>query len=278
MTCLPQHKTTPSMPSLPLELWRIILRELTYEPHVLATYSEPYAKDFSDYCLEDTRAWRQNKCRAVLVCKTWRQLALPFLYEVVILQDEVQAQKVLEVVAAERPDADGGRRGAFVRQILIREKLGEVATILHDVWASSLVSRIASCCPRMAIFSCRLRMAPHQAICFYVLLGSLRDARSLRKLDFGSGVVQSAYGMAEILSKAVAALPYLETLVVPRFTDWECRQDELLRLLAMPEIPMRAAHLRTLVVSWQGYVFISHRATPSDVPFSGTNCLHGETC
>ncbi|TFY51063.1 hypothetical protein EVG20_g11185 [Dentipellis fragilis] len=111
------------MPSLPPELWKSVLRELTYGPSTLEMGYEP----FTDQCIDndqptyEIRNRKQYNCDAVLVCKTWRNLALPMLYEFLLIDSEERARKIRNALEVPLVDDENGflDRGTFVRQIYI---------------------------------------------------------------------------------------------------------------------------------------------------------------
>ncbi|TFY70036.1 hypothetical protein EVG20_g2888 [Dentipellis fragilis] len=256
------------MPSLPLELWRDVLRELAYLPNILQKGYEPYTADCVDFDeLEystEVQSWRQDKRNAVLVCKTWRSLALPMLYEILFISDSRASRRILK--ALEFATVDGfPDRGTFVRQIYI-----------HVHWAGMSLwpgegrnvgehlARIIERCPHLAILTYRMYADSDILRSAFDAIRMSSAARSLRKLDLCDNPVFWNPIFWELASEAIGQLPMLETLVIPPTIKF--RQDHSLGIPRMPTRAMHASHLKALVIPPEAYELMLSHISELDMP------------
>ncbi|TFY72270.1 hypothetical protein EVG20_g733 [Dentipellis fragilis] len=246
------------MALLPSELWLSIFEELIYEPtRTLEIGYEPFTEDEHITPTSAQAAeWMQRKCDIVLVCKTWRRLALPFLYEVLLVDSEARARMIcgaLELTA--EPSTPGNSlvdRGAFVRQIYICAQWNQWH-FFDEGAAGHHVPRIVQRCPNLTIFSYRilaLDFILHPTFSSIVNSGAVQ---SLRRLDLSGKLSASHLKSGE---RGIGNLPNLETLVLPSEVDG----------LRISKIGIRAPNVRTLVLSWEMYKIMTSHASRFDLP------------
>ncbi|TFY70037.1 hypothetical protein EVG20_g2889 [Dentipellis fragilis] len=260
------------MPSLPPELWKAVLQELAYMPGTLQKGYDPFSiEDHLDYDepTAEMQAWKQDKRNAILVCKTWRRLALPMLYEILHIDSEAHARGIREALETAPVYEEDGflGRGDFVRQIYISVRWSplqvadEVAS-QDSILTGEHVARIVERCPHLSIFT--YRMFPIPSILrptFDAILGS-RAASSLLKLDMAYHQTFWPTILWDLASEALGHLPRLETLVLTSAIN-NVGESAMLR---MPAHIIHAPHLKTLVLPWSVYQLMLAHSSQLDMP------------
>ncbi|TFY63088.1 hypothetical protein EVG20_g6465 [Dentipellis fragilis] len=233
-------------PSLPLELWRAIIRELTYETGTLEIEYAPFSRDPVDLVSGDMQARREGKRTAVLVCKAWRQLALPMLYEVLVFDgtSEERLNDIYHTLKAERAAGEGLSRGLYVRQIFAGPDTIAFGRCVEDT---------ICCCPHLDILT------------YKTTSDDFRRAQNLRRLDLRIGTLFQAAKTWETISKAIGNLPKLESLIFPSRLNL-LYPDEIILLSPPPGSTISAPLLRTVVVPWDMYIFMARNALKLGLP------------
>ncbi|KAA1471876.1 hypothetical protein DENSPDRAFT_143302 [Dentipellis sp. KUC8613] len=257
------------MPSLPPELWKSVLQELTYGPSTLEVGYEP----FTDQCIDndrptpEIRKQKQYNYDALLVCKTWHNLALPMLYEFLLIDSKERAQHIRDALDAPFVDDEHGLvdRGNFVRQIYTCVRRADAPYGIEREYGIGIgdhIARIIERCPHLAIFNYRMISNPSLLRpALRAILGS-GAAKNLCKLEMAHHCSIWPAMPWEAVFGAMDNFPRLETLVISGGINYTNASE----IPATPTNIIRAAHLKALVIPWPVYQFMLTHLSQLDMP------------
>jgi hypothetical protein len=180
--------STSSLPSLPPELWLKIMDQATFVPQALEAFVHDPFQRREIMTLRQIQAGLDavslTKRRLVLVCKTWKSLAVPILYSSIIVHTVTGLQKLISALHNNKLDDPNMTCGEWVRRLdlVFYDKFDghmELETsplaarlmaafrrtprlemlafrmprdsYIHDVWESIFLDNLYNCLPSLRI-------------------------------------------------------------------------------------------------------------------------------
>jgi hypothetical protein len=246
----------------PTEIWHAILRQTTLDPIPLEMGYSPVGLAYHS---EDSRSKSHVmavKRAVVLVCKAWRAIALPALYETLYIDDVERGRKLGFILTGN--DAaqlyPNCSRGSFVRRICLNSTWP-----IDDPHLGGIIAGIIEHCPSLALLFHGGTAEAYDQLLRPVVngLASSDAGQHIRKLDFGNWGWKKASLVLELMADAAGSFPSLQTWIIPSHSP---------RTVHTPPTPICITNLRTLVMPISCYSLL--RAHPDHWQFPSLSEVH----